>query len=243
MALWSAADFRLARGDTQLSRELAEQAITLATEQGLPSYVVLGECVRGSALIAQGRAQEGIASLRRGIDAAKILGISFLLPQYLMRLGQAYASLGQSEAAVAALSEALAERASMGKHYDHDAELYRVKGELTLQSQAILRQISDKSQISQDKSENTNPKALTSNTQAEVEREAEECFLKAIEIAQKQQAKSLELRATMSLAHLWQQQGKRSEAHKLLVDVYNWFTEGFDTKDLQEAKVLLEELA
>jgi predicted ATPase len=71
--------------------------------------------------------------------------------------------------------------------------------------------------------------------------EAEACFLKAIEIAQHQQAKSLELRATTSLARLWQSQGKRHEAHQLLAEVYNWFTEGFDTRDLQEAKALLEE--
>jgi adenylate cyclase len=71
---------------------------------------------------------------------------------------------------------------------------------------------------------------------------AEECFLKAIEIAQKQQAKSLELRATVSLARLWRQQGKTAEARQRLAEVYNWFTEGFDTKDLQEAKALLEEL-
>ena len=90
--------------------------IRLATEQGLPNYVALGECDRGSALIAQGRAQEGIPSLRRGIDAAKTLGTRFLLPEYLMRLRQAYASLGQSQAGVAALSEALAKRASMGEH-------------------------------------------------------------------------------------------------------------------------------
>jgi adenylate cyclase len=66
--------------------------------------------------------------------------------------------------------------------------------------------------------------------------------LKAIEIAQRQQAKSLELRATMSLARLWQQQGKTAEAYTVLSEVYTWFTEGFDTKDLQEAKILLEEL-
>ncbi|MBI3248166.1 MAG: hypothetical protein HYZ50_16800 [Deltaproteobacteria bacterium] len=72
--------------------------------------------------------------------------------------------------------------------------------------------------------------------------EAEGCFHKAIEIAQKQQAKSLELRATVSLARLWQQQGKRDEARTMLAEVYNWFTEGFDTKDLQEAKALLEGL-
>jgi predicted ATPase len=75
------------------------------------------------------------------------------------------------------------------------------------------------------------------------ESEAEACFLKALEISQKQQAKSLELRATTSLARLWQQQGKRAEAHRMLSEIYGWFTEGFDTKDLQEAKALLAELA
>ena len=73
--------------------------------------------------------------------------------------------------------------------------------------------------------------------------DAEACFLKALEIAKKQQAKSLELRAATSLARLWQQQGKTKEAHDVLSTVYNWFTEGFDTKDLQEAKSLLQELA
>jgi predicted ATPase len=71
----------------------------------------------------------------------------------------------------------------------------------------------------------------------------EECFLKAIDIARQQQAKSLELRAVMSLSRLWQQQGKTEEARQMLAEVYNWFTEGFDTKDLQEAKALLEELS
>jgi len=73
--------------------------------------------------------------------------------------------------------------------------------------------------------------------------DAEACFLKAIEIARQQSAKSLELRAVMSLSRLWQQQGKRQEAHELLSDIYGWFTEGFNTKDLQEAKTLLEELS
>ena len=72
--------------------------------------------------------------------------------------------------------------------------------------------------------------------------EAEECFLKAIEIARKQRAKSLELRAVMSLSRLWQQQGKKEEARKRLAEIYGWFTEGFDTADLQEARALLAEL-
>jgi len=98
----------------------------------------------------------------------------------------------------------------------YEAELYRLKGTLTLQSQAS----SPKSQVE----------------------EAEECFLKAIEIAQQQQAKSLELRAVMSLSRLWHQRGKKREAHELLVEIYGWFTEGFDTADLKEARALLEEL-
>jgi predicted ATPase len=73
--------------------------------------------------------------------------------------------------------------------------------------------------------------------------EAEKSFCKAIDIARHQQAKSLELRAAMNLSRLWRQQGKKEEAHHLLAEIYGWFTEGFDTRDLKEAKVLLEELA
>ena len=73
--------------------------------------------------------------------------------------------------------------------------------------------------------------------------EAESCFHRAIEVARQQRAKSLELRAVMSLARLWQQQGKREEARQMLAEIYGWFTEGFDTADLKEAKVLLDELS
>jgi predicted ATPase len=95
----------------------------------------------------------------------------------------------------------------------YEAECYRLKGELLLQQ--------------------------SSGNQAE----AEHCFQQAITVAQNQQAKSLELRAATSLARLWQQQGKREEAHDLLAPVYGWFTEGFDTADLQEAKALLDALS
>jgi hypothetical protein len=115
-----------------------------------------------------------------------------------------------------------------------EAELYRLKGTLTLQQE------NQKSKGKSQKSKiETNPQPLAPSTQAEVEG----YFLKAIDISRKQQAKSLELRATMSLARLWHQQGKTAEAHQMLAEIYNWFTEGFDTKDLQDAKVLLEELA
>jgi predicted ATPase len=73
--------------------------------------------------------------------------------------------------------------------------------------------------------------------------EAEAWLQRALDVARRQEAKSLELRAAMSLARLWQQQGKRAEARALLAPIYGWFTEGFDTADLQEAKTLLEALA
>jgi predicted ATPase len=73
--------------------------------------------------------------------------------------------------------------------------------------------------------------------------QAEACFQQALVIARSQQAKSWELRAATSLSRLWQQQGKRDEARELLTPIYSWFTEGFDTADLQEAKALLDELA
>ena len=73
--------------------------------------------------------------------------------------------------------------------------------------------------------------------------EAEACFRRALDVARRQEAKALELRAAMSLSRLWQQQGKRTEARELLAPIYGWFTEGFDTADLQEAKALLAELS
>ena len=96
---------------------------------------------------------------------------------------------------------------------NYEPELYRLQGELLLHH-AVLD-----------------------------EKRAEACFVQALDVAHRQQAKSLELRSAMSLARLWQRQGKRPEAYNLLAPIYGWFTEGFDTADLQEAKALLEALA
>lgn len=73
-------------------------------------------------------------------------------------------------------------------------------------------------------------------------KEAEECFHQSIQIARRQSAKSLELRAVLSLSRLWQRQNKMEESRRTLLEIYNWFTEGFDTEDLKEARALLEEL-
>ena len=156
------------------------------------------------------------------------------VPLYLGALAQGYGHGGQADEGLKTVAEALAMVEKNGERWT-EAELYRLKGELTLQQE------SQKSKGKSQKSKIHSPQPLTLSTLAEAEAEA--CFQKAIEIAQRQQAKSLELRAVMSLARLWRQQGKRNEAHQLLAEIYGWFTEGFDTKDLQEAKALIAELS
>jgi predicted ATPase len=84
---------------------------------------------------------------------------------------------------------------------------------------------------------------LVEGAKGKTKKEAEACFHQAVDIARRQGAKSLELRAVMSLSRLWQKQGKKEQARQLLAEIYGWFTEGFDTADLQEAKALLQELS
>jgi hypothetical protein len=143
-------------------------------------------------------------------------------------LAQGCAQGGQVEEGLRVVAEALVAVEKNEERWN-EAELYRLKGEFTLQSSVQRRE-----------SGVPNTQHPTPSTQAEAEAEA--YFHKALDVARKQQAKSWELRAATSLARLWHSQGKKTEAHKLLSEIYNWFTEGFDTKDLQEAKALLEEL-
>ncbi len=166
--------------------------------------------------------------MRQGFAAHRATGAEATRPQYLALLAEAHEKVGQAEEGLALIAEALATIHKSGEHY-YEAELHRLKGQLTLQ----------KFQVSGSKFQVEN--SLGSSVQS-LESEAEECFLKAIEIARRQSAKSLELRAVMSLSRLWQQQGKKKDAHQMLGEIYGWFTEGFDTADLKEAKALLEEL-
>jgi predicted ATPase len=204
--------YRQEKHDVQ---QWAETTIALAREHGFLYWETLGTIMLGWALTKQRHREEGIEQLRQVVNAWRAMGIGNSRP-FPAWLVEAYGDVGQPEEGLTVLAEGLAQVEKTGEHID-EAELYRVKGTLTLESK------------------------VESHTSKVAE--AEECFLKAIEIAQKQQAKSLELRAVMSLARLWQSQGKRADAHKVLSEIYSWFTEGFDTKDLQEAKELLEKLA
>jgi len=229
------------RGEVQTCQEQVEDLIALATDQEFPDWLGLGTALRGAGLVEQGRVEAGMAQLQQGLAGMQALGQEIGRPSYLAWLAEAYGKQEQTEEGLRVMAEALAAVDRIGERYD-EAELYRLKGELTLQSSvqglASSVKISPRSKVTSHRSKKTNPQLPTPNPQDE----AEACFLKAIDIAHKQQAKSWELRATTSLARLWQQQGKEKKAHKMLSEVYNWFIEGFDTKDLQEAKALIESL-
>ena len=228
-ALGLAAVLHLLRREGSLARERAEAAITLSTEQGFPYWLAVGMGVRDCALAEQGQVQEGIAQMRQS-----------RAPFTLALLARAYGKLGQVEEGLTVLAEALDTVNKTGERVG-EAELHRLKGELVLQSG--VRSQNKSRQVRSPESEVPSTQPLTPSTQAAAAQEAEGYFLKAIEVAHHQQAKSLELRAVMSLSRLWQQQDKKKEAHRMLAEIYHWFTEGFDTKDLQEAKTLLEDLA
>jgi predicted ATPase len=214
--------------EEQLVHERAEAKILLANENGFPYWLALGSVWRGWALVGQEQMEEGITQIRQGLAAYSATGAALSQPHFLALLAERHAKGGQADEGLNVVEQALAAVNKTGERY-YEAELYRLKGELTLQKEFKVE--GSKFQVE-------NPQSAFRNPQSE----AEACFLKAIEIARKQQAKSLELRAAMSLARLWQQQGKQHEAHTMLSEIYNWFTEGFDTKDLQEAKALLGEL-
>jgi predicted ATPase len=156
-----------------------------------------------------------MAQMREGLDDWRATGMVLYQPYFLALLAEALGEQRRITEGLEGLAEALTLVEKTGERW-YEAELYRLKGELTL------------------------PLVSVSNLHPVPQAEAETWFHKALDMAGQQQAKSLELRAAKSLARLWQSQGKRQEAYDLLAPVYSWFTEGFDTADLIDARVLLE---
>jgi len=145
-------------------------------------------------------------------------GAGLRQPYYLALLAEVCGKADRAEEGLTLLAEALKVADKTGERW-WEAELHRLKGEL------LVRQ------------------AVRDSGRSPLLCEAETCFRRALNVARRQQAKSLELRAAMSLSRLWQHQGKQNEAHQVLAPIYRWFTEGIDSADLQHAKALLEQLA
>ena len=151
----------------------------------------------------------------------------------LLLLAEGHGCVGKPEVALEMVAEAVQSCNKTGQRW-MEAEHHRLAGELTLQKFKARPEPFDSAQDRR--------RRRVQGSQFKGEDEAEECFQKALDVARQQKAKSWELRAATSLARLWQGQGKKQEACDLLAPVYNWFTEGFDTADLKEAKALLEAL-
>ena len=228
-ALFFAAILHQLRREERKAQERAEAAIDVSSEHGLMLYQAYAMIVRGWALFDQGRLEEAIAQMRQGL--AQATGAKVARPHFLALLAEALGKSQQADEGLRILEEALqlAHRNGEGCYL---AELYRIKGELLLR-QASGRRLSRSA---------TGGKAVLVAVPRGVD-QAEACFHQSITIAQQQKAKSWELRAAKSLARLYQQQSKQSEARVLLAQIYDSFTEGFDTADLREAKALLDELS
>jgi class 3 adenylate cyclase/predicted ATPase len=195
--------------DRQRTQELAQEAIALSTENEFVFWTLMGMILQGWAVTEGGAGADGIAQVRHGLTAYRATGAEIMRPYYMALLAEVCGKTGQVEEGLALLSEALDAVKSSGECW-WEAELHRLQGELTL-----VR----------------SPEGQ--------EKEAERCFHQANHIASRQSAKSLELRAALSLCRLWNTQGKVAEARTKLTETFGWFTEGLNTADLAEAKKLL----
>jgi predicted ATPase len=212
-ALEYAATLRRWRREVSIFQKLVDALMSLVREQGFTRLLVGGMIKLGWALAERGAVEEGIGHIRQGLIAGRSQGTEVGQTHNLSILAEAYGKGGQADKGLSVLAEVLAAVHRTDEHL-YEAELYRLKGEFLQQTVGGMQYV----------------------------KEAEACFLQALAVARRQQAKLLELRTAMSLSQLWQRQGKRHAARQMLVEVYDWFTEGFDTADLKKAKVLLEEL-
>jgi adenylate cyclase len=231
-ALTFAAVFHQLRRESRLTQEHAEASIRVSTEQGFPFWLAMGTIMQGWALAEQGRRADGLAQIGQGSEALRSSGAHLWWSYFLGLRAEMQGKDGRPAEGLLVLEQALALAGTEGEQPWYDAELHRLRAELLL----LLPT-----------STGYGPQGMSQQGRGSQVRnhdsQAVACFQKAIEIARQQHAKALELRAAISLSRLWRRQDKRDKARQLLAPIYVWFTEGFDTPDLQEAKELLEELS
>jgi predicted ATPase len=222
-ALYFASILHQLRREELLAQECAEAVIAISGEHGLALYQAIATVIKGWAQVDQGQPQAAIGQIRQGLVAHQATGMELLRTHFLGLLAEALGKAGEAGEGLRVLEEAIAMGDRNGERYYH-AELYRLKGELLLM-QSARRPLSQTSM------------------RAKAGAHAELSFYQSIRIAKQQNAKSLELRASVSLARFHQNLGKHEDVRGLLAQAYGKFTEGFDTMDLREARALLDELA
>jgi tetratricopeptide (TPR) repeat protein len=212
----------LARREYKMTLDRAQSALDLAINHGLvEQWLAPMRNIRGWALAKLGQMNNGLEQMQQALSVFQTIGLSNLTPFMLAIYAEILTDSGKINEGLPIFEKALDAANHTGMHH-YNAEIYRLKGETLLQS--IIT------------------KAGTISDDCRYQ-EAESCFEQAIETARLQQAKSLELRAAASLARLLQHQNRHKEAHSLLLKTYQWFTEGHQTPDLQEARELLQKLS
>ena len=212
-------------------KEQAGEAIALSADQGFPLWLAIGRIVKGWALGESGEVEKGIEEISWGLDTYRATGAEVSVSMWIAILAQTYLGSGQVDEGLKLIDQAQTLVENSGECM-WQAEIYRLEGELLLSRGAGL---------SSGEGEQGSGGAEEQGRQRR--RKPEACFNKSLEVARRQGAKSLELRAAVSLSRLWSKQGKKEEARDLLGEIYGWFTEGFDTADLKEAKILLDSLS
>jgi predicted ATPase len=238
-AHFQAAYFQTRGRQGQAAQRHAETLVALASEHGFAQRLAHGTILRGWALAAQGQRAEGIAQMRQGLAAGRATGAKLGEPGYMVLLVEAYRQEGQIDEGLRLVAETLASVATTSNRCA-EPELHRLKGELLLLQAARRQKIPTTLSVT---ALGAAAMGAGATPASPLQTEAEACFRQALEVARHQQAKLFELRATLSLSRMLQCQGKHAAAGELLAEVYGWFTEGFDTPDLQEARALLDALA
>lgn len=213
---------------------LAETITGLATEHDLEFYLAVGSFLKRWANLAQHQHERKHSPMQHDLAVHRQMGAVTGQACALGVQAQACLQTGHTEDGLRIIAEAFAHIERTNERW-YEAEVWRMKGELTL---AETRDWGLGTGSSPPPAPSIKPLAPR-----EVAQEAEGFFLKALEVARRQQAKSWELRATTSLARLWRQRGKSDAAYNTLSAIYSWFREGFATPDLQEAKTLLDALS
>lgn len=230
-------------------REMADTMLFYADEHVLPYYSGIGKIMRGWALAMQWQAESGIAEMRKGLAELRAAETEQQHANYLGLLAEALGRAGQTEEGLQVIEEALQTTEDTDERFS-EAEVYRIKGELLLRNsiaQENRRPIADDKTVYMVQSTIEMPLTLKPELRLPVDEsvraKATTCFQNAIKISRKQSAKTFELRAAISLAQLWQLEGKQAEAKEILLLLLNQFTEGFETPDLKDARTLLDELS
>jgi predicted ATPase len=214
LALLFAGIGHVQRGELDRTRERADEVVRLAEQIGLPFYLGLGKVFRGWARVESGEGEAGIAEMQQAVIELAGIGSQIGVSQILFWLADSLRKLGRHDEALGTLQLGVVRAEQQGEHF-YDAELLRLRAEILVDKGA---------------DEDAAP-------------QAEALLGRALDIARGQRGKSFELRAATSLARLWQRQGQRDRARALLAPVYACFTEGLDTRDLRDAKALLDDLS